>query len=262
MPEGHTIHRLARDHQKWFGGQTVTVTSPQGRFAEEAKRLSGKTLASIEAHGKHLFYKFGKQNYLHIHLGLYGKFRLSKTPMPTPRGEVRVRLVGDTHGFDLNGPNQCELITAREVLDIRNRLGIDPLRADADPDSLWQKMQRSKKPIGSVLMDQSMVSGIGNIYRAEILFLLRIHPTRLAKHVSRQEFDALWSLAQSLLEIGVRYNRIITVTKEQAGKSLTRLASEERLLVYKKDFCPVCGCSIAKIDLAARPIYFCDACQV
>lgn len=262
MPEGHTIHRLARDHQKWFGWQTVTVTSPQGRFAEEAKRLSGKKLASIEAHGKHLFYRFGKQNYLHIHLGLYGKFRLFKTPMPTPRGEVRVRLVGDTHGFDLNGPNQCELITAQEVFEIRNRLGIDPLRTDSDPELLWQKMQHSKKPIGSVLIDQSMIAGIGNIYRAEILFLLRIHPGRLAKHITREEFDDLWSLTQSLLELGVRYNRIITVTKEQAGKSLTRLSNEERLLVYKKDFCQDCGCPIAKIDLAARPIYFCDTCQV
>jgi endonuclease VIII len=261
MPEGHTIHRMARDHQKWVGGQKVEVTSPQGRFSEEAKRISGKFLTSIDAHGKHLFYQFGKQSHLHIHLGLYGKFRLFKTPMPEPKGEVRVRLVGETHGFDLNGPNQCELITAKEVLEIRNRLGIDPLRKESDPELLWQKIQRSKKPIGSVLIDQSMVAGVGNIYRAEILFLLHIHPARSAKDLSRTEFDELWSLTQRLLEIGVRYNRIITVTKDQAGKPLAGLTNQERLHIYKKDYCPECANPIAETEMAARTIYYCAKCQ-
>ncbi|MCU0711314.1 MAG: Fpg/Nei family DNA glycosylase [Pirellula sp.] len=261
MPEGHTIHRLARDHQKWFGGKTVEVTSPQGRFSEDAKRITGKRLSSIDAHGKHLFYQFGKQSFLHIHLGLYGKFRLFKTPMPAPKGEVRVRLVGDTHGFDLNGPNQCELINAEQFLSLRERLGVDPLRKDSDPEVLWQKMQRSKKPLGALLLDQSVIAGVGNIYRAEILYLLRIHPARLAKAVSREEFDQLWSLTKRLLEIGVRYNRIITVTKDDVGKPLTRLSNQERLHIYKKERCPECGKAVAVTDLGARSIYYCENCQ-
>ena len=56
MPEGHTIHRIARDHQKWFAGQKLIVTSPQGRFEDEAQRVSGKKLREVTAHGKHLFY--------------------------------------------------------------------------------------------------------------------------------------------------------------------------------------------------------------
>ena len=108
MPEGHTLHRIARDHSKWFGGQKLIVFSPQGRFEEEAEQLSGRTLSKAEAFGKHLIYRFGKK-IMHVHLGLYGKFRLHKNPAPDPRGAVRVRMVGDSRSFDLNGPNSCQL---------------------------------------------------------------------------------------------------------------------------------------------------------
>ena len=91
MPEGHTIHRLARDHRRDFVGQKLRVSSPQGRFTAEAKKLNGSVLNGVEAFGKHLFYEWGRK-VMHIHLGLYGKFRRHKLPVPEPRGAVRVRL--------------------------------------------------------------------------------------------------------------------------------------------------------------------------
>jgi len=261
MPEGHTIHRIARDHQKWLAGQKLTVTSPQGRFSVEAKRLSGRNLLSVEAHGKHLFYLFGNDCILHIHLGLYGKFRFYKIPAPEPRGEVRVRMIGETHGFDLNGPNQCELITQKEVQQLRSRLGVDPLSGNSDPGQLWQKLQRSKRQIGSVLLDQSLIAGVGNIFRAEILFMLGIHPNRSARDLTREEFEKLWDLTQNLLEIGVRYNRIITVSKKDIGKRLSLLTNEERLHIYKKTYCPRCTGPVNQTDSAGRILYFCPNCQ-
>ncbi len=92
MPEGHTVHRMAQDHARWFAGQRLSVMSPQGRFADEGILLNGTILTSVEAHGKHLFYSFGAKHVLHVHLGLYGKFRSHKVPPPEPRGAVRVRL--------------------------------------------------------------------------------------------------------------------------------------------------------------------------
>ena len=89
MPEGHTIHRIARDHHKWFAGQKLIATSPQGRFEDEAKRINGKTLRAVTAHGKHLFYHWNRNLIGHIHLGLYGKFRVHQNPAPEPRGAVQ-----------------------------------------------------------------------------------------------------------------------------------------------------------------------------
>lgn len=261
MPEGHTVHRMARDHQRDFAGQKLQVTSPQGRFTTEAKKLSGRVLERVEAHGKHFCYHWSGKKLLHVHLGLYGKFRRHKSPPPEPRGQVRVRAIGDKYTFDLNGPNTCELITTKEWQLIQDRLGADPLRDDADPDQVWQRIGRSRAAIGTLLLNQSVISGVGNIYRSEVLFLMGIHPERLGNLLTRKEFDALWKKIVELLKIGMRYNRIIIANPKDVGKPPSRMNRDERLLVYKKDWCGRCDTMIQSWALGARTVFACPKCQ-
>jgi endonuclease VIII len=261
MPEGHTVHRMAKDHFRWLGQEKLKITSPQGRFATESSLISGRVLKSVEAHGKHLYYSFGATRVLHIHLGLYGKYRLHKSPASEPRGAVRVRFVGKQHTLDLHGPNQCQLLDKSGLIESRAKLGQDPLRDDADPDRVREKILKSKRAIGTLLLDQCLIAGIGNIYRAEILFLNRIHPTRLGSSLAGNEFELIWSTAVELLRIGVKYDRIITVPRERTDKPLSRLNAKERLCVYKKDFCIECGTAIESWSLGNRQIYACNRCQ-
>ena len=72
MPEGHTIHRLARDHTRDLAGQPLAVSSPQGRATETAAALDGAAIERVEAYGKHLLYRWSSGDTLHVHLGLYG----------------------------------------------------------------------------------------------------------------------------------------------------------------------------------------------
>lgn len=260
MPEGHTIHRLAADHNRDFSGQRLTVSSPQGRFASGAKMLNGRLLQSVEAHGKHLLFDWDGKT-LHVHLGLYGKFRRHKSPPPEPRGAVRLRVVGEQKAFDLHGPTACELMTRASVQKLLSRLGVDPLRDDADPDKAWDRIRRTTSPIGTVLMNQSIIAGVGNVYRSEILHLLNIHPDRRANTLTRREFDALWNLTVELLQIGKRYNRIIIADPAVVGKSRSQMNSSERLLVYKKECCTRCQTPIESWKLAARTVFACPKCQ-
>ena len=261
MPEGHTIHRIARDHCRDFVGQLLEVSSPQGRFAAGAKKLNGRTLETVEAYGKHLCYRWSTGKLLHIHLGLYGKFRLQKVPVPEPRGQVRLRVVGQQKGFDLNGPNVCELISQRAWSAIRQRLGADPLREDAQPEEAWRRISASRAAIGTLLLNQSVIAGVGNVYRCEVLYLLGIHPDTPGKMLSREQFDALWSELVSLLKIGVRYNRIIIAQPAEIGKPRSRMIRNERLLVYKRPFCGRCDSEIESWTLGARTIFACPTCQ-
>lgn len=260
MPEGHTVHRVAADHNRDFAGQCLAVSSPQGRFRAGAKILHGRTLTTVDAHGKHLFYDWDGKT-LHIHLGLYGKFRRHKSPPPAPRGAVRLRVIGENKSFDLNGPTACEILSAAEVERLTERLGVDPLRDDANVEKAWDRIRRSRSPIGTLLMNQSVIAGVGNVYRSEILHLLHIHPERKANTLSRQEFDELWDLTVKLLRIGKRYNRIIIADPEAVGKPRSRMNRQERLLVYKQDFCKSCDTPIESWSLAARKVFACPDCQ-
>ena len=174
---------------------------------------------------------------------------------------MRVRLIGDDHAIDLNGPTRCEILDKTQLQTLKNRLGQDPLRADADPNIAWQRIEKTKKALGSVLLDQSIIAGIGNIYRAEILFLLGIDPERPSRELKRSQFDELWQLTSDLLKIGLKYNRIITVPADQVSKPPSRLKRDERVLVYKKTKCGRCGTQIRKFDLGARTMYACRKCQ-
>ncbi len=245
----------------------MKVSSPQGLFATGAQMLDGLRLHSVEAFGKHLFYQFDRPEtgpVLHIHLGLFGKYRLHKRAgesLPEVRGATRVRFVSPECVLDLNGPNQCEVIEGYEMQAIVDRLGPDPLRADARPSRAWERISKSRTGIGQLIMDQSVIAGIGNIYRTELLFRARLSPALPGRELSRPAFNRLWKDAVKLLNIGVKYNRIITVDLDQIDKPPGRLRYGERTLIFARETCPACGGPITRFEIAKRRAFRCDTCQ-
>lgn len=261
MPEGHTIHRLARDLNSTLGGAPVEASSPQGRFIEGAALLDGRSLVRAEAFGKYLFCDFGTGEVLHVHLGLIGKFRRRPSPPPDPVGLVRLRLSGEAATWDLSGPNRCELIDPEERDRIVSRLGPDPLRRDADVARARKLIASSGRPIGAVVLDQSVIAGLGNVYRAEILFLCGIHPARPARSLSDSEFSELWDRSVGLLRIGVRLGRIVTTDPQEIGRPRSHMTTDDRLYVYHREFCRRCGTALVTAGIGGRPITFCPTCQ-
>ncbi|GAA1218237.1 Fpg/Nei family DNA glycosylase [Prauserella alba] len=267
MPEGHTLHRLARLHQRRYAGAPVRVSSPQGRFATEAARLDGATFVRADAHGKHLFHDYGPLGVVHVHLGLYGAFAESQLPESEPVGQVRMRLAGRTHWTDLRGPTRCELLTEPEVDAITARLGPDPLRRDARPEQAWQRISRSRTSIAALLMDQKVLSGVGNVYRAEVLFRHGVAPTLAGRDLDETLWKAMWDDLVALMRVGVRSGRIDTVADEHLPEVTGRAPRQDRhggeVYVYRRagQPCLVCAAPIAHTELAGRHLYWCPACQ-
>ncbi|MGW2206429.1 Fpg/Nei family DNA glycosylase [Streptomyces sp. NPDC001774] len=267
MPEGHTIHRLAADHRERFGGRSVRVTSPQGKFADSAALLDGAVLDSTEAHGKHLFLGFPGEQWIHIHLGLFGKVNFGDAPAPPPTETVRLRLAHTESYVDLRGPTTCALITDAEKRAIHNRLGPDPLREDDDPARAWNRISKSRTTIAALLMDQKVVAGVGNVYRAEVLFRHGIDPYRAGRDVTRREWDAIWTDLVALMREGVRLNRIDTVRPEHTPEAMGRPPRVDdhggEVYVYRRALqpCHICATGIRTADLAARNLFWCPGCQ-
>jgi len=267
VPEGHTIHRIAQDHTTLLAGRAVAVSSPQGRFATDAERVDGAVLERIEAYGKHLFHHWSTGDVGHVHLGLFGRFRVSRrapgADVPAPRGQVRMRLITEAAAVDLSGPTACSIGTPEDRAAIVARLGPDPLRSDAEPAVAIAAMRRRRAALGALLLDQSVLCGVGNVYRAEALFVNGINPQRPGSSCDEVELRALWDTVVGMLRQGVRDNRIITVDDADlpprpAGRRRRR---GDTTYVYHRDRCLRCGSTIQTVTLAARACWFCPTCQ-
>lgn len=298
MPEGHSIHRLAAQFNSVFGGSRLAVGSPQGKFAAGAALLDGAVLQAAHAHGKQLFLAFDNDLYLRVHLGLYGAWDFggdetfrgassigaprrvgereayddgawapsSYSGPPEPVGQVRVRLVS-SHGWaDLRGPAACEVVTEAERAAVVGRLGPDPLQPDPAGEAAGEFVRRLTSrgtAVGSLLMSQDVVAGVGNIYRAETLFRRGLNPWLRGKDLDGPAAAALWTDIVAVMADGVREGRIITTLPEHRQGSGLPLWPDNAHYVYQRQGrpCRVCATPVALDGMGSRKLYWCPRCQ-
>ncbi len=331
MPEGHSVHRIARQFDRNFVGREVAASSPQGRFAEGAHIISGRTATAVRAVGKQMFLEFDDDLWLRVHLGMYGAWDFagevvvdptiasangrmgqtnqrgtqlevpildaagenSLTSIGAPRrarvrvrmseqttgladdgevwpppvvGQVRLRLLTEITAADLRGPTACQLQTPDEVAATIAKLGPDPLVDDVatGEEAFVAVVRRKPTPIGQLLMDQSVVSGIGNVYRAELLFRARQNPHTPGREVREDVVRDLWRDWVRLLAIGVETGQMMTMDDLDPEAYRAAMAHrDDRHWVYHRAGlpCRVCGTAIVVEEMATRKLYWCPKCQ-
>lgn len=331
MPEGHSVHRIARQFDRNFIGKQLAASSPQGRFAEGAAVLDGRVATAVQAVGKQMFLETEGDLWLRVHLGLYGAWdfsgeifvdptiasangRMGQTnqrgadigdpifdadgenslaSIGAPRrtrvhvrmsegttglgdereqwpppvvGQVRLRLLTDVTCADLRGPTACELQTPEEMLASVARLGPDPLVGDLGEgeERFVQGVRRRQVPIALLLMDQSVVAGIGNVYRAEMLFRANLNPHTVGRDVPEEVVRELWRDWSRLLAIGVETGQMMTMDDLAPEQYRAAMAHrDDRHWVYHRAGlpCRVCGTEIVLEEIGARKLYWCPQCQ-
>ncbi|KQS05634.1 MAG: Fpg/Nei family DNA glycosylase [Microbacterium ginsengisoli] len=326
MPEGHSVHRIARQFAVNVVGRRVAASSPQGRFAEGAALLDGRFATRVRAVGKQMFLEFDDALWLRVHLGMYGAWDFagqisvdatiasangrmgqtnqrgtdeqimdatgenSLTSIGAPRrtrvrmseqttglagedewpppvvGQVRLRLLTDVTCADLRGPTACELLSADEVAQVIAKLGPDPLVDDVHEgeERFVAAVRRKPTPIGLLLMDQSIVSGIGNVYRAELLFRARLDPHTPGRDVPEETVREIWRDWVRLLRVGVETGQMMTMDDLDPEAYRLALANrDDRHWVYHRTGLPCrrCGTSVVLEEMGARKLYWCPGCQ-
>jgi len=322
MPEGHSVHRIARQFALHFVGKKVSASSPQGRFAAGAAELDGLTMTDARAVGKQMFLEFDERIWLRVHLGMYGAWdfagdftadattasangRIGQTNQrgtfsddaessnssigaprktrlrmaeqeklgevvesfpPEPIGAVRVRLLTDITVADLRGPTACEVLQPDEVAAVISKLGPDPLvdSPKKGEQRFVDAVRKKPTPIGLLLMDQSVVSGIGNVYRAELLFRARLDPHRPGRDVPEELVRALYRDWTKLLKKGVELGQMMTMDGLSKAKYQAALARrDDRHWVYHREGkpCRLCGTPIVMEMAAGRKLYYCPVDQ-
>jgi endonuclease-8 len=292
MPEGNEIHRWAARHHAAFAGKTVRVDGPQGRFLD-SDQLDGRKLQRVMAIGKHLGYDFGPDRILHVHLGLRGDFTEGSGPLRPVKGALRLRIWntaavkkpalpgeskphrwyseddGEGHiapegvaWIELRGPTDCSIWTQAKWEELKARLGPDPLNGDP-ADRAIARIRKSRKHIGELLMDQSVIAGLGNILRAEVLHRARLSPFVPGREVPEATLRAIYEDSHELLEAAMRDRRIVTTRVQDRPSGKRKALREETHYVYRRTGqpCFVCGTEIKKKEVATRNLYWCPVCQ-
>ena len=260
----------------------------------DADVLDGRKLLRVMAVGKHLGYDFGKDRILHVHLGLQGDFTEGSGPLPAVRGALRLRMwnaqavkqapvpgeskrhawyseddgTGHIAGeqvawVELRGPMDCTVYTQAQWDKLLDRLGPDPLNGDK-PDKTFAKIAKSKKPIAALLMEQDVFAGIGNIFRAELLFRARQSPFTLGKDVPIEVLKKLWKDAGPLMRAGMVDRRIVTTLPKDRPHKTGQALKEEAHYVYRRQGkpCWICGTKVMKMEgFAGRNLFWCPVCQ-
>ena len=329
MPEGHSVHRIARQFERNIVGRTVAASSPQGRFVEGAAVIDGREALEVRAVAKQMFLRFDGDVWLRVHLGMYGAWdfagdvsvdatiassngRMGQTnqrgtvlddapimdaagenslsSIGAPRrarvrmseqttgleeqkewpppvvGAVRLRLLTESTCADLRGPTACVLQTPDEVVATIAKLGPDPLVDDVDEGEERFTATVKKKPtaIGLLLMDQAVVSGIGNVYRAELLFRARQNPHTPGRDVPEEVVRGIWRDWARLLPIGVETGQMMTMDDLDPEAYRRAMAHrDDRHWVYHRAGlpCRVCGTTVLMEEAAGRKLYWCPNCQ-
>ncbi|MFI8594968.1 Fpg/Nei family DNA glycosylase [Microbacterium sp. NPDC078428] len=332
MPEGHSVHRIARQFDRNYVGRRVMASSPQGRFVEGASLIDGRAAASVRAVGKQMFLEFEGDLWLRVHLGMYGAWDFageilvdptiasangrmgqtnqrgtdlegdpvfdaagenSLTSIGAPRrtrvhvrmseqttglaeeddqwpppvvGQVRLRLMTDITCADLRGPTACQIQDPDEVAATIAKLGPDPLVDDAaeGEERFVASVRKRATPIGLLLMDQAVVSGIGNVYRAEMLFRANLDPHTPGRDVPEELVRGLWRDWVRLLSIGVETGQMMTMDDLDPDAYRCAMAHrDDRHWVYHRAGlpCRVCGTEIVLEEMGARKLYWCPVCQ-
>jgi endonuclease-8 len=292
MPEGNEIHRWAERHFSAFGGRPVRVDGPQGRFTDSAV-IDGRKLQRVMAVGKHLGYDFGRDRILHVHLGLQGDFTEGSGPLPAVRGALRLRMwnaaavkkaagadaskphrwYSEDDGSDnlapekvawveLRGPMDCSVYTQEMWEMLLKRLGPDPLNGDG-AEKFVERVKKSRKTIGELLMDQSVAAGIGNIFRAELLFRARLNPFTPGNKVEESRLRSIWKEAGVLMKAAMVDRRIVTTKPKDRPHTKGQALKEETHYVYRRQGrpCFVCGTKILTEVMAGRNLFWCPVDQ-
>jgi endonuclease-8 len=292
MPEGNEIHRWAERHEAAFGGKTIRVDGPQGRFTDSAV-IDGRKLERVMAVGKHLGYDFGRDRILHVHLGLQGDFTEGSGPLRDVRGALRLRMwnaaavkrpagrdaskphrwYSEDDGTDnlapekiawveLRGPMDCSIYSGEMWEKLLERLGPDPLNGDG-AERFVVRVAKSRKTIGELLMDQAVAAGVGNILRAELLYRARQNPFTPGREVEEKTLRSIWKDAGVLMKAAMVDRRIVTTRPKDRPHKKGQALKEEAHYVYRQQGrpCFVCGTKILTKVMAGRNLFWCPVCQ-
>jgi len=255
LPDVEIFKNYLKEHalnQKITGVEVLEKKSIRGHSPKDLEKVVvNDSFDSAERHGKWLLIHTHKGNWLAMHFGMTGELEyLEDGKMPS---SVRVVFeMEHEHKLvfaDRRKLGGIELIKDKEELIKKHQLGPDAM--DISYEVFEEALSGKKGKIKSVLMDQSVLAGIGNVYADEILFQSKVHPESSSAHLDRKHLKKIYSIIKPVLKTAISHHG------ERGAMP------NGYLLPHRKEgeHCPYCKGTIEMIEVGGRSTYFCQACQ-
>lgn len=270
LPEVETTKRGIAPHITDNSVTDVKIRQPKLRWpvpSDLAQILMGKSLTSVERRAKYLLLYFNhqRQHALMIHLGMSGSLRIcspNESPLKHDHADI---LFSNGNCLRYSDPRRFGCIlwleSAPQEHPLLQHLGLEPLSEEFNGQYLWDKSRGKQVAVKQFVMDQKIVTGIGNIYASEALFMAGIRPTRAAGKVSKTKYDVFVDAAKMILERSITQGG--TTLRDFVGGDGKPGYFAQQLLVYGKKGkpCPTCKTLLKEVRLSNRSSVYCPTCQ-
>lgn len=261
MPELPEVETVVRGIAPLILGQTIVEARlfsrfvTRGGFRETARALKGRSIEAVERRGKYILITLDR-GFLHLHLGMTGKLLWNAPAGPYTRAVLHlsdgILIFDDIRQF---GRLEVSTLMPSSV----SKLGPDPLEIDFE--AFLKRLKQRKGAIKPLLLNQSFLRGMGNIYTDEALFAAGIHPKAIAQRLSRRRAGTLFRSIQELLRLAIEFRG--SSVSDYVDSSGERGGYQNLHQVYGKENqpCPRCGGLIRRIVIAQRGTHLCPRCQ-
>jgi formamidopyrimidine-DNA glycosylase len=275
MPELPEVELVARSLDKIVRGRKIIKAellraqlAPDNSPREFARGLRGATVESVGRRGKHILFRFDNRRVLITHLRMTGRFLYLPPEAPAPKhthavfhlDNLRRLVFTDQRHFGL-----MKLVTEAALAETKElrELAPEPFSAEFSPAYLHDALRRSRRVLKELLLDQKRVTGLGNIYAAEALFLARVNPFIVAAELSRGRVARLHQAIQEILSESIAHGSTMNVDPENIDESYFGGGYKGHWRVYDREGepCPNCNARIRRLTHAGRSTYFCPRCQ-
>lgn len=275
MPELPEVELVTKSLDKLVSGRKIIVAellrerlAPFNSPTEFAERLKNARIRSVSRRGKHILFDFDNEQTLIAHLRMSGRFMLLPAERENPKythaafyfeDETRLVFQDQRHFGLMKLVETINLFEAKEL----KKLAPEPFSDEFNPKYFQAILKTSKKSLKELLLDQTKVTGLGNIYASEAMFLARLNPQTPANKISAQKAKILHVKIQEVLAESIAHGSTLNVDPENIDGSYYDGGYTKGWRVYdqEKKPCVTCETTIERLKQAGRSTYFCPKCQ-
>ena len=275
MPELPEVEMVARALDRLIKGRRIIVAelrlarlAPDSSPRTFSRALRGAGVEGVGRRGKHILIKLDNGRVLIVHLRMTGKFLYLPVESDLPKHTHAIFYLDGEQRLVFNDQRQfglMKIVRAAELDETKElrSLAPEPFSDEFTPDYLRTALSRSRRTLKETLLDQKRVSGLGNIYAAEAMFLARVNPFTISATLGKRRVPRLHRAIQEVLSESLSNGSIANVDAEDLDGNYFSGSFDGRWRVYGRegDPCPVCGTRIRRISHAGRSTFFCPRCQ-